>query len=781
MRILTLLVRRNLQKRRIYSLVIFLLTTLAAVCMIMALGSIKKSRDSFEQAFKRTNQPDITILYQNAEYEDDYPVFLAEQPEVAQVSRDEAIPVRLRLNKKNIDNILVFNWDSESVDYQPYSEESLSLKKGEIILPSIFETTYKLKIGDSIQLTTADVPFELTIKKFVEEPGFGSPVMGIKRLFLNPIDYQKMAKLEPTNHYQLVGVALKSSVKEQDQAIQDVIKTFGSQRLKNGMQTEVTFQRAGTLMIVNLLMGIFLLFAVLLLTIVIIILRFALLATIESDYVQIGIMKSLGTSNRLIWLSLIVQYTLIIFSGALCGALISHFLTPVFGTIIHRLSGIIWQGPISNWIVGLVILSMTFFISLLIALNAKKVLQISPVEAIAYGHTEVHFSPLLSVPLSRLSWLPLAIRLGVKQLLLKWYQYLSLLVISALFGFLLLAMLGLSAFFGDSQKTIDYFNFVGATTIDIEVSAPNGLEHKEEKFEQLEAAVKKETALSYASRYTFKRSEIEGKNTNLYIYENFPTEMKLVEGRFPLYDNELLTTPLLATTLGVTVGDQVTVMSNGRDQTFIISGLYQSVSEMGATFAMSLKSYHSFDADISLPYLVFNLVDDSKENKAHILQKFEGNEFGLAVQDGQKFAKSMSQTIQQALSSIILGMVFISLFMIMLASILLSTITLKREQKDNGIFKAIGYTALQLQKQLLVRFLLVSLIGSGIGITLAYFMSSELISAVLFHIGIAKLVLSFSVGNVLFVSSFIVGSTALSTLLISFSVRKISPKELMTD
>lgn len=762
-------------------MVIFLLTTLAALCLIMALGSIKKSSDSYDQAFKRTKQPDITILYQNEEYEDDYPAILAKQSEVASVSLDGAVPGRLWLKKKKIDDVLLINWESETVDYHVYSEEQLTLKQGEVILPSIFQPTYKLEPGDTIVIELSGRSYPLIIKKFVEEPGFGSPVMGLKKLFISPSDYQTFQESQPANNYHLVGVTLSRSLENQGQAIQKVIKTFGSERLKNGMQTDVSFQRSGTLLIVNLFMGIFLLFALLLLIIVIIILRFALLATIESDYVQIGILKSLGTSRQLIWLSLIVQYTVIVLSGTLVGAIMSYILTPLFGTIIHRLSGIVWEGPISGLIVFAVIGGMTLFISLLIGLNAKKVLTISPVEAIAYGQTEVEFSSLLAVPLKKLSWLPLSLRLGLKQLLLKWHQYLSLLIISGLFGFLLLTMIGLSDFFSDIQKTMAYFNFAGVTTVDIEVSAPNGLIDKDEKFKQLEKVFRQETAVSYASRYGFKRSEIAGKNVNLYIYDRYPAEMQLVEGRLPRYDNELMTTPLLAKTLGVTVGGQVKVESNGSEKAFVISGLYQSASEMGATFAMTLKSYQKFDPEASLPYLAFNLVDDSQENKERLLKSFEGNEFGLSVQDGQKLAKSMSKTIQQALSSVIVGIVVISLCMIMLASILLSTITLKREQKDNGIFKAIGYTAFQLQKQLLARFMLISLVGSLIGITVAYFTSSQLISMILFQIGIAKLVLSFSVKSCLFVSAFIVGSTAISTWLLSFSIYRVSPKELMTE
>ncbi len=73
-------------------------------------------------------------------------------------------------------------------------------------------------------------------------------------------------------------------------------------------------------------------------------------------------------------------------------------------------------------------------------------------------------------------------------------------------------------------------------------------------------------------------------------------------------------TKLVADELGVGIGDSVSLGVDGREQEFIISGIYQCANDIGANFGVTKEGFESFrdgDGSGSGYYILYRLRDTS--------------------------------------------------------------------------------------------------------------------------------------------------------------------------
>ena len=82
----------------------------------------------------------------------------------------------------------------------------------------------------------------------------------------------------------------------------------------------------------SIVLSILIIIAVLLLSIMILIMRYSVLSSIEDDFLNIGIMKAIGFSNRNIRLIQLSQYFTLVFIGGFAGIYLS-FSIPFNRTI----------------------------------------------------------------------------------------------------------------------------------------------------------------------------------------------------------------------------------------------------------------------------------------------------------------------------------------------------------------------------------------------------------------------------------------------------------------
>ena len=104
-----------------------------------------------------------------------------------------------------------------------------------------------------------------------------------------------------------------------------------------------------------------------------------------------------------------------------------------------------------------------------------------------------------------------------------------------------------------------------------------------------------------------------------------------------------------------------------------------------------------------------------------------------------------------------------------------------QERRDIGIFKALGFTSNKLRLQFAVRFLIVSLVGSALGIVLSLFFTHITLTWVFRMIGISNFISKFSALSIIIPTAITAVSFFVFAYLSSRKIKKVEIRELVTE
>ena len=135
-------------------------------------------------------------------------------------------------------------------------------------------------------------------------------------------------------------------------------------------------------LIINIVAMILVAFAIIIVLVSLIVIKYRVSNSIEDGMANIGTLKAIGYTSRQILSSMIVQFSLIAFSASVVGIGLSYCLMPFVGSIISALSGLLWTqrfdmviNLVNIFIVVLCVVMVTLF-------SAFRIRKIQPVAAL---------------------------------------------------------------------------------------------------------------------------------------------------------------------------------------------------------------------------------------------------------------------------------------------------------------------------------------------------------------------------------------------------------------
>lgn len=232
-----------------------------------------------------------------------------------------------------------------------------------------------------------------------------------------------------------------------------------------------------------------------------------------------------------------------------------------------------------------------------------------------------------------------------------------------------------------------------------------------------------------------------------------PERFHILEGRSCIADNEIVLTEFVAGDLDVAIGDMVTVRGDRGMGEYVVSGIYSCANDMGDNVGMSREGYLKIGHDNpSIWCWHYFLSDPSK--KGSIMEALE-NAYGGDVHVHENSWSGLYGIIaaMKALMVFMYGIVFV---FILIITVMTGSKILSAEQKDFGIYKAIGFRAERLRMIFALRFGMVAVIGAGIGMIFAEIFTDLLVSTVMKFAGISNFMSVLSMSNVLLPSGVVI-------------------------
>ncbi len=689
------------------------------------------------------------------------------------------------INESNSNNSLMFMLQGDGgisfkffeLDGKRLMDEAPVLKKGEIAAPIAFQSLYGCELGDTLQIDINGETYDLKVKYFFEDPVMGSSMMGLKTFLMSEADMEILQNIcievpknstiakgtvfhvFPRKDSNLSGVRLEQAInKETDLTAYAQIKLTASEA--SGYM----------LLLVNIFSAVLLVFEVLLVIVALIIIGHSISHSMEMDYVNMGVLKAVGFTGSKIKVVYVLQYSMAVLIGTILGfpcaipviALVNELTKPVTG--LQVATSIAYVACIG------ILMVVICVIVLFVVVKLHKISHVTPVRAIRGGRKEVYFKSRIQAGIHKKGvdfWMALRQVTSQKQ------QYISGSLIAALLVFFLGMTSSTKVFIGSEGENMNAFFSAYEEDFAIQYYTTS-LQPEVEEFIESYSAI----TSNYGVSHMFL--SIEGSQINTLIVEKPEAIQNILKGRVCRYNNEIVITEFLAKELGVEMGDTLTVQSGEHKEEYLISGYYQNANDMGSNFAMTVEGYGRLvgkDID-NMWFRVYNVEDETKiETICETLQNRYSEE-DIKVSEGS-FAGLGS--VVNAVDAIAVLIYVIGAVFVLIAVLLICSKLFLKEQKDYGIYKAVGFGSERLRRQFAVRFSMVAAFGGMLGVGL-YLAAGNLCASIIFYfVGVSSFEADTGLLPMIIPFVFVTGLFGIFSWLAAGRIKRTTPRILIQE
>ncbi|MBQ2823486.1 MAG: FtsX-like permease family protein [Oscillospiraceae bacterium] len=763
------------------------IAALMAIIVLSFTGTISNN-DNIDRTIKEgqiwSDVPDMTVFMEMNGFDDETVSAINNNPDVAGLEAVNCVMSRnsfisgqetyqaTYIYPESYDVYRVFN---ESMT--GYIEDPELLKEGEIYIAYSLRGLYdNVEIGSEVrfEIPSAADPmvndtYSLKVKGFIADPNFGAAIIGTKRYFVSEADFEKMyGAVHKSRSVVEAGISfndgadylqVKKALNESCNITEKSMLIISEK--ETGDYTKL-YSDTGS--------GIVVAFVILLIVIAIITMYHSITTSIEMEYINLGILKAQGFTSWKIRLVYILQYVAAEIIGAVVGLILSVPVLFMLGTLFQSITGLATVHRIS--LLKCVILSLgVIAVCVVFVITATlKVTKISPVRAISGGKSEVHFDSRINVPVKAK---PLAFFMGLRQFTSRAKSYIGIILIAGLLIYFLMSIIVLSDRLsgGKFMSGMIYPNITVITSDEFRITDM-------EKFEKTVCEIDGEAKVMFNSTEYMLMDDVE-----LFCDAATPVELMYqpLEGRMPVYDNEVAITEIVADELGKKIGD--TVMVGGENaKEFLITGYYQSLSELGRTFTMTAEGRYRVTGKISNCYIEvsdLNLIDKISE----ALDEKHSSLIGAKTlqRERDSSADGMIQMIDGICAVLVIVVFGIS---IAFSAVVINMVCAKaftKERVDTGILKSLGFTSQELRLQFSFRFMIISAVGALAGGIASVLFTKPLLGLLLRIVGLTRIESSITPATFIVPSAAICASFFIFAYIAARKINTVEVRELISD
>ncbi len=654
-----------------------------------------------------------------------------------------------------------------------YLETAPDILPGEVYVPASLVSMFDAQIGDELVLRIAREggDMALQIAGFYEDPAMGSSMIGMKGFLVNIEGYERAVqqiKTSEINALARTGAMLHIDTKAQVSAAE--VNTLLNEKTSLSEYTEFIYSMEtmeGFMMILqNALGGILLAFVMILLIAVMVVIAHSINSTIESDYVNLSILKTMGTSNGVLKGVQLIQYFIAILIGIMVGSVISALTGGAISQSTLTTIGVLIPGDIP-WLKGFAVVTVMLLILLAFILKkVSKIEKVAPLDAIQ-GRIQSGENKK-SKRFIRKKYLHL--NLTLRQIVSGKKRYAGICIIALLLVFFASMVGRMDSWLGaDGKGMMDAFN---PADHDIGIQAFGNL-----RVEDMRDDIEQMTTIKDSYLLAMPTVRMNGISYTANVIDQ-PERFHLLSGRTSIADNEIVITEFSAQDQQIEIGDIVTIDGDTGEAEYIVTGIYQCANEMGANLGMSREGYlkigrddpqiwchHLFLENPAQKGAVRELLESMYGGDVHIHENTWPGLFGII-------------RVMQIALIVMYGMVTLFIF---ITTIMTGNRMLLTEQKDLGIYKSIGLSTSYLRRSFAMRFMAASLIGAVAGIALALAATDPFVGFVMKMAGISNFSSHPGILEMLFPGIIVVALFTTFSWLLSGKMKRMDLTVLIAD
>ncbi|CAM4250543.1 ABC transporter permease [Bacillus manliponensis] len=722
------MLKSDFLRNKIINIIVFIFIMLSSLLVASATNIMINLSNAMNHMFEKSKLPHFVQMHTGEINQKLIDEFVSENKLVKAQQTAEMINIdssdlffhnkKQRQNNSVMDNSFVKQ--NSSFDFLlGLNNEVINVSQGEIAVPIYYMKKNDLHIGDTVWIANHDFEMKFTITTFVRDAQMNPSIVSSKRFVIHDKDWEvikeNIGETEYLIEFQLTDVN-KINVFE---------SIYTSSKLPQ-TGTTVTYPLYKTLNSVSdgitVLLIIFI--SILLMGIAFLCIRFIIIATMEEDYREIGVMKGIGIASKDIQKLYVTKYIILAATATICGYVISLFIDEIFTANISLYMGtaertmLDYSGSLlSAMIVFITVVAFCKFI-------LRKFRYITVVEALKKGETPYSGRHSKFFNVHKSQFFNVNLLLGLKDVFERFKTYSLLTMIFIICTFAMIVPVNVF----NTVQSPQFITYMGAGKSDIRID----LQHSENVTNRFQSTisymerdkdVEKYTAL-ITKRFQVFNDDGTYENINVEIGDFTVFPLNYVTGAAPKKENEIALSYMNAKQFKKNVGDQLTLLVDGEKTEFVVCGIYQDITNGGKT-AKALLHHNSHDA---LWYVVHvNVLKDGSVNekiaeyeKAFPLAKVTGIDEYVSQTLGPMIHQLKLVTVLSIIISIIIAALVTAMFFKMLIA---------KDASQIVIMKSIGFSYSDIRMQYITRSLITLCIGVIIGTVLSNTVGQWIVNA----------------------------------------------------
>ncbi len=654
---------------------------------------------------------------------------------------------------------------------------TLHLQTGEIALHKIEAEINQLAIGDSVKIRVGSVEQEFRVAAILKDAVFGSSMMGTRRHVISQEDFEK---------YQDQGDIVFSRIHcvqfQDEEAFRDGWKKQNFSAAFNG-----DWDLIKTCYILDMLIAaVFIVVSVCLILIAFLVLRFTIVFTLQEDYKEIGIMKAIGVPERGIKGIYLVKY----FAISLIGTALGFLLSFPFGNMLLKqaIVNIIVEKADQNYMINIVCAVAVVVIVLVFCYGStNKLKKFSALDAIRSGSNGERYQAKNRIKLSKQIWMQPCYYMAVNDIFSSLKRF-AVLGITFAIGTMLIQLpysvistlrdANVVRLFSGASSDVYMDNGKFAAYIEQENIAPlmQDLTAIEEILAEHQISAKTGADIIYVMPCYAEDPEDTYMYNTLQAVGSWERHYAFLEGREPEWENEIMITDKTAKEMGVSIGDSIYFKRKDSTQEFVITGIYQSMLNMGNGFRVSRCANMDYAYASSLFCIQIEIEDmDSSEACERLKEIFPNDK----IRTSAEFIDSMTGSMMAQLDVMMVFIIVIVLIINSLITLLMMKTIMTKERGDIALLKSIGFGNVAIQKWQSARIFIILLLAIMAGTILSNLFAPYIIGPIFSIMGASKITLEINPINAYFIYPLmLLIVTGVSAVLCSTGIRKVDLKEV---
>ena len=768
----------NLKRNKREAAAIVFLTLVTTFLMATFAVSITQIDSAFDRAFEETGSADFILLFQADKYRNIYRDILEEEYHVTDVRESSVLygagASALSKQGESIAYNMIFvdeNTERKMENFQKlnaFPDDEIEKLSHPIWLPQYFEITAGYAPGETFTFVSGGRDYPFTIAGFYNTGLYNSSSM--LKCIISEDDMVLLSAVY--EDYRMIAFDT-----EREFSYEEYYEKCAAKSNENVLSAVIPLDKDAEKMVETTYLTVFLYMSVFLSVVTMISALFLILHKISKDMeeqmVQIGVLEALGYTSRELSLSYICEYILTGGMGAVVGGITAAAFSPVMDTLTRGMINRDVHTDVDILRILIVVISIIALVTFFALSRAARVKKFPPVVAFRKGIKSHHFGKNI-LPLEKMRH-SINLRLAFKGIFSDLRSNIGSGICMIAAGVAVMFSVYTFDFFRGG-----YNGLLGVTGMEIPdinitmMSGVNGETFCDEigKFPEVEKVL-----LTHA---ILNKVEIKGSNQNSTVisYSDFSLTDNIhpKTGRFPEYDNEIMISAKREETENRHIGDNIILKGDVCEKSYMITGIVSAMNNDSMSVYMTEDGYRRIrpsDRPNTVEITLKNEEDRSAfmnkltalygasakdtayeqsaqgsleerirakadEKMAVLISQYGVTDVDYAIRIGDtiisgnssrfviKDISSMKDLAKSQMESIAAvtktfsfwAVIFIAVVVAVILGIIAAS-AVKRQRRELGIMKSMGYTSRDLMIQLTLRILPVTIISSCIAAVLS--------------------------------------------------------------